>query len=71
MTHEPRVTKLTKITMKINPVILLQSSPLVWSTDVRSTRLYGQSLAGPERNGHLFSEKAPFKVRKTRLYGQF
>ena len=50
---------------------LVQSSPLVWSTDVRSTRLYGQFLAGPERNGHLFSEKAPFKVRKTRLYGQF
>ena len=25
----------------------IQSSPLIWSTDVRSTRLYGQFLAGP------------------------
>ena len=25
----------------------VQSSPLIWSTDVRSTRLYGQFLAGP------------------------
>ena len=42
----------------------IQSRPLVWSTDVRSTRLYGQFLAGPERNGHLYSNKAPLKVRK-------
>ena len=26
---------------------LLDQSPLVWSTDVRSTPLYGQFLAGP------------------------
>ena len=70
MTHEPRVTKLTKITMKINPVILLQSSPLVWSTDVRSTRLYGQSLVGPEQNGLFISVKERLKVKNARLYGQ-
>ena len=49
----------------------VQSRPLVWSTDVRSTRLYGQFLAGPERIGHFVSEKARLKVKKTRLYGQF
>ena len=42
----------------------IQSRPLVWSTDVRSTRLYGQFLAGPERNGHLYINEAPLKVRK-------
>ena len=52
---------------------VIQWSPLVWSTDVRSTRLhlYGQFLAGPEQNGHFVSGKAPLKVRKSRLYGQF
>ena len=43
----------------------LQWSPLVWSTDVRSIRLYGQFLASPERIGHFVSEKAGFKVKKT------
>ena len=28
-------------------LLLIQSSPLIWSTDVRSTRLYGQFLTGP------------------------
>ena len=37
---------------------VLQSRPLVWSTDVRSTRLYGQFLASPERNSY-FSDKFP------------
>ena len=45
----------------------VQWSPLVWSTDVRSIRLYGQFLASPERIGHFVSEKARFKVKKTRL----
>ena len=49
----------------------VQSRPLVWSTDVRSTRLYGQFLAGPEQIWHFVSEKARLKVRKARLYGQF
>ena len=49
---------------------VLQSRPLVWSTDVRSTRLYGQFLASPERNEHFVSVKACLKVQKTRLYGQ-
>ena len=51
--------------------VTVQWSPLVWSTDVRSTRLYGQFLAGPERIGHFVSEKTHLKVRKSRLYGQF
>ena len=49
----------------------IQCGPLVRSTDVRSTRLYGQFLAGPKRNGHFISEKARLKVRNARLYGQF
>ena len=51
--------------------VSLQSRPLVWSTDVRSTRLHGQFLAGPEQIWHFVSEKARLKVRKARLYGQF
>ena len=47
--------------------MILQWSPLVWSTDVRSIRLYGQFLASPKRIGHFVSEKARFKVKKTRL----
>ena len=42
--------------------LVVQWSPLVWSMDVRSTRLYGQFLASPERIGHFVSEKARFKV---------
>ena len=42
----------------------LQSRLLVWSTDVRSIRLYGQFLAGPEWNGHLFSDKGPPQGQK-------
>ena len=49
----------------------IQSRPLIWSTDVRSTRLYGQFLAGPEQIWHFVSEKARLKVRNARLYGQF
>ena len=41
-----------------NTEILLQWSPLVWSTDVRSTPLYGQFLAGPDPNGHSISKLA-------------
>ena len=52
-------------------VIQVQSRPLVWSTNVRSTRLYGQFLPGPERIRHFVSEKTHLKVRKARLYGQF
>ena len=48
----------------------LQWSPLVWSTDVRSTRLYGQFLVGPKQNGLFISVKARFKVKNARLYGQ-
>ena len=48
----------------------VQSRPLVWSTDVRSTRLYGQFLVGPEQNGLFVSVKARLKVKKARLYGQ-
>ena len=49
----------------------VQSRPLVWSTDVRSTRLYGQFLGGSKQIGHFVSEKAHLKVRKSRLHGQF
>ena len=50
--------------------MILQWSPLVWSTDVRSIRLYGQFLASPARIGHFVSVKARLKVQKPRLYGQ-
>ena len=50
--------------------MLVQWSPLVWSTDVRSTRLYGQFLVGPKQNGHSVSVKARLKVKNARLYGQ-
>ena len=49
---------------------LIQCRPLVWSTDVRSTRLYGQFLVGPEQNGLFISVKACFKIKNARLYGQ-
>ena len=48
---------------------LLQSSPLLWSTDVRSTRLYGQFLAGPNHRT-LILIGIP-DIRSARLYGQF
>ena len=48
----------------------VQSRPLVWSTDVRSTRLYGQFFVGPEQNGLFVIKKARLKVKKARLYGQ-
>ena len=38
-------------------VLAIQWSPLVWSTDVRSIRLYGQFLASPERMGILLVKK--------------
>ena len=38
--------------------------------DVRSTRLYGQFLVGPEPNRLFISEKAHLKVKNARLYGQ-
>ena len=53
-----------------NRHLLLQSRPLVWSTDIRSTRLYGQFFAGPERIWHFVSERARLKVKNARLYGQ-
>ena len=49
--------------------IHVKSSPLVWSTDVRSTRLYGQLLAGPNyRTLALISHP---DIRSAPLYGQF
>ena len=49
--------------------MILQSSPLIWSTDVRSTRFYGQFLASPNlRNLILISNP---DIRSARLYGQF
>ena len=50
-------------------LFMVQSSPLIWSTDVRSTRLYGQLLAGPNhRTLTLISNP---DIRSARLYGQF
>ena len=49
---------------------VVQSRPLVWSTDARSTRLYGQFLVGPERNGLFVSVNLRLKVKNARLYGQ-
>ena len=49
--------------------LVLHSSPLIWSTDVRSTRLYGQLLADPNhRTLTLISNP---DIRSARLYGQF
>ena len=47
----------------------LQSSPLIWSTDVRSTRLYGQFLAGPNHRTLILISNPD--IRSARLYGQF
>ena len=49
--------------------IIVQSSPLVWSTDVRSTRLYGQLVAGP--NHRTLTLTSNPDIRSARLYGQF
>ena len=42
----------------------VQSRLLVWSTDVRSTRLYGQFLVGPEQNVLFVSVSVRLKVKK-------
>ena len=47
----------------------VQSSPLVWSTGVRSTRLYGQLLAGPNHRTLILISNPD--IRSARLYGQF
>ena len=47
----------------------IQSSPLIWSTDVRSTRLYGQFLAGPNHRTLVVISNPD--IRSARLYGQF
>ena len=44
--------------IQIEKLTTVQSRPLVWSTDIRSTRLYGQFLAGPDPNGHSVSKLA-------------
>ena len=51
------------------PELELQSSPLIWSTDVRSTRLYGQFLAGPNHRTLILISNTD--IRSARLYGQF
>ena len=48
---------------------VVQSSPLVWSTDVRSTRLYGQFFTGP--NHRILILISNPDIRSARLYGQF
>ena len=52
-----------------HPNELIQSSPLVWSTDVRSIRLYGQFLIGPNHRIILLISNP--NIRSARLYGQF
>ena len=47
----------------------IQSSPLIWSTDVRSTRLYGQFMAGPNHGTHILISNPD--IWSARLYGQF
>ena len=47
----------------------IQWSPLVWSTDVRSTRLYGQFLTGPNHRTLILISNPD--IRSARLYGQF
>ena len=48
---------------------VLKSSLLIWSTDVRSTRLYGHFLTGPiHRTLILISNP---DIRSARLYSQF
>ena len=47
----------------------VQLSPLIWSTDVRSTRLYGQFLAGPNHRTLILISNPD--IRSARLYGQF
>ena len=49
--------------------LLVQSSPLIRSTDVRSTRLYGQFLAGPNHRTLILISNPD--IRSARLYGQF
>ena len=47
----------------------IQSSPLLWSTDARLTRLYGQFLTGlNHRSGILISNP---DMKSARLNGQF
>ena len=66
--------KLDKGGIGLGAVTLLQSSPhtwytCIWSTDVRSTRMYGHFLASPNhRNLILISNP---DIRSSRLYGQF
>ena len=48
---------------------LIQSSPLIWSTDVRSSRLYGQFLAGPNHRTLILISNSD--IRSARLYGRF
>ena len=50
-------------------MLQVQSSPLIWSTNVRSTRLYGQFLAGPNHRTLILISNPD--IRSTRLYGQF
>ena len=50
-------------------VSTVQSSPLVWSMDIRPTRLYGHFLAGP--NHRTLILKSNPDIRPSRLYGQF
>ena len=52
-----------------NLLLVIQSSPLIWSTDVRSTRLYGHFLAGPNHPTRILNINPD--IRSARLYGQF
>ena len=49
--------------------LAVQSSPLIWSTDVRSIRLYGQFFAGPNHRTLILISNPD--IRSARLYGQF
>ena len=50
-------------------MLQVQSSPLIWSTNVRSTRLYGQFLAGPNHRTLILISNPD--IRSARLYGKF
>ena len=48
---------------------LVQSSPIIWSTDIRSTRLFNKFLAGPNHRTLILISNPV--IRSARLYGQF
>ena len=50
-------------------MVCTQSSPLIWSPGVRSTRLYGQFWGGPNRKTLILISNPD--IRSARLYGQF